>query len=108
MPVAVMGVIGNINQPVIDGRELHSKLGSSAHFTDWIKDRIRQLKFVKNQHFGNFSEISDKPGRPPVGYTLTLEAAKKIAMSEHTDEGNAARKYFLARERIPYEVQPSR
>jgi phage anti-repressor protein len=98
------GTVGGVECDTVDGRELHSKLGSSAHFTDWIKDRIRQLKFVKNQHFGNFSEISDKPGRPPVGYTLTLNAAKKIAMAEHTDAGNAVRDYFLDRERISYEA----
>jgi len=98
------GTVGGVACDAVDGRELHSKLGSNAHFTDWIKDRIRQLKIVKNQDFGNFSEISDKPGRPPVGYTLTLKAAKKIAMAEHTDAGDAVRDYFLDRERISYEA----
>lgn len=101
------GAVGGVECDTVDGRELHSKLGSNAHFTDWIKDRIRQLKIVKNQDFGNFSEISDKPGRPPVGYTLTLNAAKKIAMAEHTDAGNAVRNYFLDRERISYEAPAS-
>jgi phage anti-repressor protein len=98
------GTVGGVACEVVDGAELHAKLGSNAHFRDWIKDRVRQLKLVKNQDFGNFAEISAKPGRPPVGYTLTLNAAKKIAMAEHTDAGNAVRDYFLDRERISYEA----
>lgn len=85
------GMVGGVECEVVDGSELHAKLGSNAHFRDWIKDRIRQLKLVKNQDFENFAEVSAKPGRPPLGYTLTLKAAKKIAMAEHTDAGNAAR-----------------
>jgi phage anti-repressor protein len=96
------GMVGGVACEVVDGSELHAKLGSGAHFRDWIKDRVRQLKLVKNQDFGNFAENSAKPGRPPVGYTLTLIAAKKIAMAEHTDAGNAVRDYFLDRERISY------
>lgn len=98
------GTVGGVVCEVVEGRELYEKIGTNAEFRGWIKDRIRQLKFVENQQFEKYGEISPKPGRPPIQYRLTLEAAKKIAMSEHTDAGNAVRDYFLDRERISYEA----
>jgi phage anti-repressor protein len=98
------GIVGGVACEVVDGRELHTKLGNKDHFATWIKDRVEQLNFVENQHFEKFSGISEKRGRPPVEYRLTLVMAKKIAMAEHTDAGNAVRDYFLDRERISCEV----
>ena len=60
------GTVGGVEQLTADASELHAKLGSGAHFRDWIKDRVSQLKLFKNQYFCNFAEISAKPGRPPV------------------------------------------
>jgi phage anti-repressor protein len=97
------GTVGGVECEVVDGRELHVKLGNKDEFAHWIKDRIRQLKFVENHGFETFWGISQK-GRPPREYRLTLVMAKKIAMAEHTDAGNAVRDYFLDRERISYEV----
>ncbi len=98
------GTVGGVACEIVDGRELYEKIGTKEEFRHWIKDRIRQLKFFENQHFESFGGISPKPGRPPVEYRLTLVAAKKIAMAEHTDAGNAVRDYFLDRERISYEA----
>lgn len=100
------GIVGGVECEVVDGRELHVKLGNKDEFAHWIKDRIRQLKFVENQGFETFWGISQK-GRPPREYRLTLVMAKKIAMAEHTDAGNAVRDYFLDRERISYEAPAS-
>ena len=103
------GTVGGVACEVVDGRELRSKLGSRKDFSNWMKGRIAQLNFVKNQDFeinANSGEKSGR-GRPPIEYSLTLKMAKKIAMSEHTDEGNAVRDYFLDRERISYEAPQS-
>jgi phage anti-repressor protein len=94
------GIVGGVECDVVDGRELHAKIGTKAEFRNWIKDRIGQLNFVENQHFEKYGQISSKPGRPPVQYRLTLVAAKKIAMAEHTDAGGAVRDYFIECERI--------
>ncbi|CAB3783375.1 antA/AntB antirepressor family protein [Pararobbsia alpina] len=91
------GMVGGGACEVVDGSELQAKLGNKAGFTNWMKQRIRQLNFVENHDFG----IKDKvvlnpgPGRPPKEYTLTLKAAKKIAMAEPTDAGNAVRDYLI-------------
>ena len=75
----------------------------NTRFNDWIPARLKQLNLVKNQHFETFTGNSVK-GRPPTEYRLSLVAAKKIAMAEHTDAGDAVRDYFLDRERISYEA----
>ena len=100
------GTVGGIECEVVDGRELHKKLGNKAEFSNWMKQRIHQLNFVENQDFGIYDKVvvNSGRGRPPKEYTLTLKMAKKIAMAEHTDEGNAVRDYFLDRERISYEA----
>ena len=103
------GTVGGIECEVVDGRELHKKLGNKAEFSNWMKQRIHQLNFVENQDFGIYDKVvvNSGRGRPPKEYTLTLKMAKKIAMAEHTDEGNAVRDYFLDRERISYEAPAS-
>jgi phage anti-repressor protein len=98
-------VIGGVECDTVNGRELHTKLGNKDHFATWIKDRTEQLNFIENQHFEKFSGISEKRGRPPVEYRLTLVAAKKIAMAEHTEMGDKARDYFIEREKMSYELQ---
>ncbi|WP_168794453.1 antA/AntB antirepressor family protein [Paraburkholderia aromaticivorans] len=58
------GTVGGVVCEVVDGRELHAKIGTKANFRKWIQDRIRQLKFVENLHFERFEQICSKPGRP--------------------------------------------
>jgi phage anti-repressor protein len=100
------GMVGGVQCEVVDGRELCEKLGVNTRFNDWIPERVKSLNLLKNQEFETFTGKSVK-GRPPVEYRLTLEAAKKIAMAEHTVEGNAVRAYFIERERISYEQPQS-
>jgi phage anti-repressor protein len=100
------GTVGGVACEIVDGRELQEKLGSKAQFTNWFDDRADQLQLIENKDYEGFKENSLKPtgGRPKAQYRLTLMAAKKIAMAEHTDAGNAVRDYFLDRERISYEA----
>ena len=100
------GTVGGVVCEVVDGRELCEKLGVNTRFNDWIPARLKQFNLVKNQHFETSTGNSVK-GRPPTEYRLSLVAAKKIAMAEHTDAGNAVRDYFLDRERISYEAPAS-
>jgi phage anti-repressor protein len=100
------GTVGGVDCEVVDGRELQQKLGSRQDFWTWMNARNEQLNIVENQGF----EVSHKSvenrsgGRPRKECILTLKAAKKIAMAEHTDAGDAVRDYFLDRERISYEA----
>ena len=48
--------------------------------------------------FANFCE-NPQGGRPAREYHLTVEAARHIAMAEHTPKGKEARDYFIECER---------
>jgi phage anti-repressor protein len=103
------GEVGGIACEVVDARELWEKVGTKDAFANWVRDRIEKHNFVENQHFALVLENTKiKRGRGgdrrSKDYTLTLVSAKKIAMSEHTEAGDAVRDYFLDRERISYEA----
>ena len=86
---------------LVNARELHKALGSQRQFADWIKDRIRQYKFVENEDFLIFSQICEKMvrGRPTKEYYLTIDTAKEICMIENNEMGRRIRKYFIEAEK---------
>lgn len=100
IPLTEGAIQGHV-QPLCDARDLHAFLGNMDMFANWIKDRIQQHGFVESQDFVSFLENSKKPqgGRPSIEYHLTVEAAKHIAMAEHTPKGKEARDYFIECER---------
>ncbi|MBU2853364.1 antA/AntB antirepressor family protein [Acidithiobacillus ferriphilus] len=83
--------------PTVNARDLHTFLGVGKDFSNWIKDRIQQHEFVEDQDVIVFAKFGENPkgGRPAKDYALTLDAAKHIAMSEHTPKGREARQYFI-------------
>ena len=88
-------------EATVNARDLHAFLGVGKDFSTWIKDRIHQHGFEENQDFiilPNFGEYSGR-GQPKKEYALTLDAAKHIAMSEHTEKSKEARDYFIACEK---------
>ncbi len=103
------GTIQGRAQPLCNARDLHTFLGVRARFSDWILRRIRQHGFVESMDFVGFTQNCEKPqnGRPTVEYHLTIEAAKHIAMAEHTEKGKEARDYFIECERIAHQLPPS-
>ena len=95
------GVFPDTAVPTVNARDLHAFLEVGKDFSNWIKDRIQQHEFVENQDFiilAKFGEYSGR-GQPKKEYALTLDAAKHIAMSEHTPKGREARQYFIACEK---------
>jgi len=105
--------IGGISTLAVNARELHEFLESSQWFSDWIKNRINDFEFVKNQDF-LVSEIYDtKPGRggnkkPVIEYILTLDMAKELSMVEKNEKGRMVRKYFIECERKIHETSQTR
>ena len=102
------GAIQEHEQPLCDARDLHAFLGAKRFFSNWIKDRIQEHGFAENLDFiilANSGEDSDGPGQPKKEYHLTIEAAKHIAMAEHTARGEEARDYFIECERIAIETK---
>ena len=96
------GKIQGYDQPLCNARALHAFLEVGKDFSNWVKDRIDLHGFVENQDFIVFANSGENPqgGRPSKEYHLTVDAAKHIAMAEHTSKGKEARDYFIDCERI--------
>ena len=82
----------------VNARELHKFLGSRQEFANWIKQRIEQCYLVEGVDFEFLTNLSktSKGGRPRIDYTLSITAAKELAMVEGTERGKIARRYFIA------------
>lgn len=81
----------------VDARHLHEILEVKTRFNDWISTRTNELGFTNGIDFMSFTENPVKPpnGRPAIGYALTLEMAKHIAMIERNEKGRQVRQYFI-------------
>ena len=88
----------------VDARELHGFLGSKKKFADWIKNKLVNNPFFMEETDYVLLHQSGKQkgsgGHNRKDYVLTIDTAKKIAMSEQTDKGNAVRDYFLECEKV--------
>lgn len=103
------GRLANIEQPLVDARDLHAYLQVESRFNDWIANRIQQYGFVEGEDF--YSDLSKTPkllfgGRPRRDYHLSLEMAKELALVENNAQGRIIRRELIAferrvRERVP-------
>ncbi|MDT8332980.1 antA/AntB antirepressor family protein [Roseomonas gilardii] len=94
-------VIGGVRVQAADARELYEALGVRKDFTTWIKQQIARLRLKSDHDY----LLTQKGEQVPSGvkwvavYTLTLDAAKHIAMMANTDRGYEVREYFIECER---------
>lgn len=65
----------------------------NSKFADWIKNRITQYGFIKNQDY--VIQVAYTKGRPRKEYFVTLDMAKELCMVENNDKGKEARRYFI-------------
>jgi phage anti-repressor protein len=107
------GTIGGKPCMVVDGLELHDRLGSRRDFSTWIKGRIAKYGFAADEDYET-SQVIDSSCSPKRGsresnliaganritYTLTLEMAKELAMVENNAMGRKIRRYFINCERL--------
>lgn len=107
------GEINQTTEMLCNARELHKFLGVQTRFNDWIKNRIKEYGFVKNQDYvlvtenlvtknENFAtkNLVAKNGRggnrkPITQYHITLDMAKELAMVEKNAKGREIRRYFI-------------
>jgi len=95
--------IGNEEVNAVDARELWKFLESKQEFAHWIRKKvISNLFFAQEADWIVFDKSVNNPinkgsqgGRPTKDYILTLDTAKKVAMSEQTSKGNEVREYFI-------------
>ncbi len=82
---------------LVNARMLHEFLEVGRVFSSWIKGRIDQYDFWKDEDYVRFTPDSVKTqgGRPATEYGLTLDMAKELCMVENNAKGREARRYFI-------------
>ena len=85
---------------LVNARELHEFLCSNRDFSNWIKYRIRQFCFVKNQDYFRLNKIVEANNATMIEYHLTINMAKELGMIENNPQGRKIRQYFLECEQL--------
>lgn len=85
-----------LDEKVVDARELHGFLEVGRDFSSWIKDRIQKYEFVEGEDFTlTLTKTGERQNVTRHDYTLKLDVAKEICMVESNEKGSEARKYFI-------------
>ncbi|OLL41303.1 antA/AntB antirepressor family protein [Bartonella henselae] len=87
----------------VNARDLHAFLGITSKFADWIKNRIKECKFLENINFITLSKNLENGGKVKE-YHITLDMAKHLSMIERNEKGHEARQYFIKCERLLKQV----
>lgn len=92
--------------PLCNARDLHAALQVGRDFSNWIKGRIDEYGFIEGVDFlviDSPNPANQKKGRGgdrrSIGYHLTLDMAKELAMIENNEIGRAVRRYFIQAEK---------
>lgn len=89
-------VIGQDSVNAVDARELHNFLEVDSEFRNWISRRVEYLQLVENRDFIiAVKNDRNSKGRSSKEYTITIDAAKHIAMMERNEKGFQIREYFI-------------
>lgn len=85
----------------VNARDLHKQLNNGWKFTDWIENRIKSYRLIKDIDYFTVSrkyetvKNSNLHPKETHDYILTLDCAKQLAMVERTDIGVLVRRYFI-------------
>lgn len=95
----ILPVVQTDDSQVVNARDLHAALQVQTRFNDWIQRKIDSCGFQEGLDF--YSNLSKSTGgRQAVEYQITLDAAKHMAMTEHTEVGKQVRQYFIEVEKL--------
>jgi anti-repressor protein len=95
------GTLNGENVQLVDARLLHHYLEVGRGFSNWIKGRIDEYGFAKDEDYlvldspNSANQKSHGGDRRSKDYLLTLDMAKELAMVERTPRGRQARRYFI-------------
>ena len=90
---------------LVNARMLHGFLGVGRDFSSWIKGRIKQYDFIRDEdyiiHSPDWGSVgyNNLGGQARIEYGLTLDMAKELCMVENNEKGRRARRYFIACEK---------
>jgi phage anti-repressor protein len=90
------GELGEWPQLLVNARDLYEYLGAKQRFPAWVKQQIKRFKLTENLHYDAPAALG------PLGYRLTLDSAKHIAVNVDGERGATLRDYFIECERRLY------
>lgn len=83
------------NGELVNARDLHSFLEVKTKFNLWIKRTLERYGFEDGSDYTAFKTEQFHNQSVRTDYALTLDCAKQISMTERTEKGKEARKYFI-------------
>jgi phage anti-repressor protein len=106
------GTIQDRPAQLVDARVLHTFLEVARDFSTWLKKRIADYGFIKDQDYIQIDSpvLGNQTGRGgdrrSIDYHLTLDMAKELSMVERNEKGRQARRYFIECEQQLLEQRP--
>lgn len=95
-----------VNEKIVDARELHEFLEVGKDFTSWIKSKLTKYGFEEGlDYYVTFTKTGERKNVTKHDYKLKMDTAKEIAMVENNDKGRQVRKYFIEVEKR-YSLKP--
>jgi len=101
--VITNNVIGDKEVNSVVARDLWTVLESKQDYSNWFKNKVLDnIFFIENEDYILLNNSIERAttgvsagGHNRKDYALKVEAAKRVAMSEHTSKGEEVRTYFL-------------
>ena len=78
-----------------DARELYLKLQSKLKFSDWVKRRVKNRRFIEGKDYFSFLRNNNKRGQPRIEYALVINTSEHIALMEDNEIGDTIRQYYI-------------
>lgn len=105
----------DLNNKVVNGRELHKFLGIGKVYAAWVRDVIKKHGLQPKDHYATVASVDisvtgvisksgkkAKKGRPTIEYIFLLDPAKKIAMGTNNAQGDRVKDYFIMCEKVAF------
>ncbi len=86
------------NKETVNARELHEFLEVKTIFANWIKRRVEEYGFEKDNDFIILLKNGKNSGRPSEEYHISTDMAKELSMVERNEKGKIARTWFIERD----------
>jgi phage anti-repressor protein len=85
----------------VDGRMLYDFLGIARDYNAWMREQLERARLVAHRDYLTYEDVVQFPSgaKRVKSTTLTLDAAKHIAMLSQSQRGFEVRDYFIACER---------
>ena len=92
--------IGKESVQTINARNLYRWLQIKTDYSDWIRKRVEEGRFIENRDFIKIPQkkVVDKINNlhsKIIDHHISLDMAKHLAMIERNDKGFEAREYFI-------------